>query len=465
MPKILAVDDDPQITILYETLCEDLEIEYEIATTAAEAKTLFKKNTYDLILLDLELPDGNGLDLLPEFTAQVNGPEVIIITGTGNTKGAELAFKFQAWDYVRKPFHLSELSLPITRALEYRKEKLKTVPPKPLERSKIIGDSNVIKRCLVELSKASVTDASVLVTGETGTGKELFSQAIHVNSHRAKHPFVVVDCGALPENLVESTLFGHEKGAFTGADKKQAGLLVQANGGTVMLDEIGELPLNAQKTFLRSLQERVVRPIGGKTEVSIDVRIIAATNVDLLQMVQAGTFRQDLYYRIRAIEIALPPLRDREGDISKIAHDKIFELCSKYRKEVKAVSSEFYTALEHYFWPGNVRELINVLEYSLAHAANDTRLHPKHLPPELRFSELDFESDETTPSSLAPQLAVTDPEELPTLAEYRLQQEKEYMEKLMSLVGNDRKQAVKISGISQSRIYDLLTKHSLKGFG
>ncbi len=465
MIRILVIDDDSKICLFFSKLLKQMGYEFEIAHTLKEGRAFFKSQEFDLVLLDLELPDGNGLDLLPEFTGGHHSPEVIIITGTGDARGAELAFKYGAWDYVQKPFLLDEVSLPITRALQYRKEKLTTPHLIPLVRSDIIGESNAVKKCLEEVGKAASTDASVLITGETGTGKELFAKAIHENSKRAGNPFIAVDCGALPETLVESTLFGHEKGAFTGAGKKQDGLLVQANGGTLMLDEVGDLPLTAQKSFLRTLQERTVRPIGGNKEIPVNIRLVAATNLDLDQMVKENTFRQDLLYRIRAMEIKLPPLRDRQTDIEEIAVKKLHELANRYKMETKAISSEFFKILSKHNWPGNVRELINVLEYVLASAGSDPTLFPKHLPPEYRMSELEFDPVLSPTPQIPGTISSREKNELPSFADYRTTLEKNYLKELILRSNGDRKIACNISGISQSRLYGLLKKHGLPGFG
>lgn len=464
MVRVLTVDDDAHILLLYEGILEQMELVQVKAATVGEARRLFAEDVFDLVLLDLELPDGNGLEMLPELTEGNDAPEVIIITGTGDTRGAELAFKYGAWDYVKKPFKISEITLPISRALAYRKEKQAQAVPKALQRSGIIGESPQVKRCLDEVGRAAATDAGVLITGETGTGKELFARAIHANSRRSEKPFVVVDCAALPDNLIESTLFGHEKGAFTGADRRQSGLLVQADGGTVMLDEIGDLPLGAQKSFLRALQERCVRPIGGKNEISFNVRLLAATNLDLAAMVEAGTFRQDLYYRIRAMELTLPPLRDRNDDVKEIAVKKLYELSARYGVEVKAVSSEFLEVLGNHGWPGNVRELLNVLEYVLASAGQDPTLYPKHLPPEFRVSELDLPDTKIAEYPVR-HVSLRDLDPFPTLNDYRNEHEREYLAELLRRAEGDRKRACAISGVSQSRLYSLIGKHQLNGFG
>ncbi|MFH1153128.1 MAG: sigma-54 dependent transcriptional regulator [Pseudomonadota bacterium] len=465
MAKMLIVDDDPNICLFFGKLLKQMGHAVEISNTLKEAGLLFKTHAFDIVLLDLELPDGNGLELLPEFTKAPQAPEVIIITGTGDARGAELAFKYGAWDYVQKPFLLDEVSLPITRALQYRKEKQAPPDVIPMIRSAIIGESDALRKCLTEVGKAAVSDASVLVFGETGTGKELFARAIHENSRRAAKPFIAVDCGALPENLLESTLFGHEKGAFTGAGNKQDGLLVQANGGTLMLDEVGELPLSSQKSFLRTLQERCVRPIGGNKEIPVDFRLIAATNLDLEKMVKKNLFRQDLLYRIRAMVIQLPPLRDRKSDIEEITILKLHELSNRYHIGHKAVSPEFIQVLTAHDWPGNIRELINVLEYVLASAGSDPTLFPKHLPPEYRLSRLEFEPAITSGLQAVINTEAQAEGDFPTLDEYRNRLEKDYLKALLNRAKADRQTACRISGISQSRLYGLLNKHGLPGFG
>ena len=313
MFRVLIIDDDPNICLFFETVLAKMDCDTFTANRIEDAKALSSQNNFDIILLDLELPDGNGLDIMPDLVHLPSSPEIIIITGTGDARGAEIAFKNGAWDFVQKPFRLDDITLPIQRALNYRKEKLSCRELIILKRSKIIGESPALKKCLDEVGKAASTDASILVTGETGTGKELFSKAIHENSKRASNPFVAVDCGSLTESLIESTLFGHEKGAFTGAAYKQDGLIVQADGGTLMLDEVGDLPLSIQKALLRTLQERSVRRIGGKKEIKVDIRLISATNLSLDQLVKENRFREDFLYRIRAMEIHLPP-PSRQGE-------------------------------------------------------------------------------------------------------------------------------------------------------
>ncbi|MCP4023744.1 MAG: sigma-54-dependent Fis family transcriptional regulator [Desulfobacteraceae bacterium] len=458
MAKILVIDDDQGICRFFKNILENMDHAVTLSHSLDQGLAISKSKGFDLVILDLDLPDGNGLTILPALLKSPTNPEVIIITGTGDARGAELAFKYGAWDYVQKPCRFSEVSLPIMRALQYRGEKRAGVLPVALVRSNIIGESDAIQRCLVNIAKASSTDANVLVTGETGTGKELFAKAIHENSKRSQKNFIAVDCGALPDTLVESILFGHEKGAFSGALKKRVGLIQQAQGGTLMLDEIGDLSLDVQKAFLRTLQERTIRPIGSNEEIPVDFRLVAATNRNLHKMVEEYSFRQDLLYRICAIEIKLPLLKDREHDIEEITIKKIHQLCRRYEMETKGISQEFFNILKVQNWPGNVRELINVLEYALAAAGLDPTLFPKHLPPEYRLVDLDFSPAKTEP------LKNNQARNLPFLNVYRDTAEKKYLTLLLKQTENDRKKACKVSGISQSRLYQLLKKHDLPGF-
>ena len=464
MSRILIIDDDPQICLLLSRLVEKMGHDFSVAHTIQDSLERNHHTDFDLILLDLELPDGNGLKILPDLMKAPSEPEIIIITGTGDLGGAKIAFKYGAWDYVTKPFLMDEVALPITRALQYRDEKQSSRSPEPLQRSRIIGTSDVINKCLDEVARAATTGASVLITGETGTGKELFARAIHENSKRASSPFIVVDCGALPETLVESTLFGHEKGAFTGADKRQVGLIAQADGGTLMLDEVGELPLSVQSSFLRTLQERCVRSIGGTSEKPVDFRLVAATNLDLEKMVGTKQFREDLLYRIRAIEIKLPPLRERGKDINEIVVEKTRELAFRYGIGIKEISPDFLQVLMLQPWPGNVRELNNVLEYALASAGQDPTLFPKHLPSKYRTGCLSFGPSRKIESKVPMDDATNSMETLPTLKEYRTLIEKMYLKRLLNEVQGDRKKASHISGVSQSQLYNLLKKHDLSSF-
>jgi DNA-binding NtrC family response regulator len=435
-----------------------------VANTLKDGLALALEKSYDIVLLDLEFPVGNGLQILPDLLRRTFPPEVIIITGTGDASGAELAFKYGAWGYIQKPFLFADVSLQITRALEYRREKDASKQSAPLNRGEIIGESTPINMCLEEAARAAVTDAGVLITGETGTGKELFARVIHENSVRSGRSFVTVDCGALPETLVESTLFGHEKGAFTGAEKKQEGLVLQAEGGTLFLDEIGDLSLDNQKALLRVLQERRIRPLGGAREIPVDFRLVSATNRNLEEMVARQKFREDLLFRIRTIEIKLPPLRDRESDIQEIALSIAQRLGRRYDIGLKGISPEFLESLGVHPWPGNVRELVNVMEFAFAASGQDPVLYPKHLPPEFRSAQLDFGRARTTPAGEPQDMMPNMDEAFQSWSEFQARAEKDYLTELLKKAGSNRKEACRLSGISQSRLYALLEKHGLPRF-
>ena len=353
------------------------------------------------------------------------------------------------------------MMLSLVRALQYRREKTVSKRRVALKREGILGDSPKMKDCFDLLAQAASTDANVLVTGETGTGKELFARAIHDNSFRAGKNFVVVDCSALPETLVESVLFGHQKGAFTGADKAEAGLISQADGGTLFLDEVGELPLGVQKTFLRVLQEHRFRPVGGKHEKESQFRLVAATNRDLDKMKHRKKFREDLLYRLRSLTIELPPLRERGEDVRALAMCYTARLCERYRFEIKGFSPEFFAALAAYDWPGNVRELFNTLQGAITVAGHEPTLFPKHLPTHMRIQMARASVGKHTPVE-APQSAGIKPANtIPGLKDFRASMEKQYLSDLLTMTNGNIKRAIQISDLSQSRFYTLLKKYKL----
>jgi two-component system NtrC family response regulator len=328
---VLVVDDDELICDLLTDVVEGLGHHANCAYTLAAALNEASSRSYDVVFLDINMPDGRGLDILPQIRQTPSAPEVVIITGLGDPEGAEIAIRNGAWDYVQKSSSIKEITLALIRALQYREEKRARTPLGVLKTGGIVGSSDEILLCLDIMAQAASSDASVLITGETGTGKELFARAIHENSSRARHNFVVVDCTALPETLVESVLFGYEKGAFTVADRSRDGLVRQAHRGTLFLDEIGELPLSLQKTFLRVLQEHRFRPVGAESEVESDFRLVAATNLNLDKTVAAGRFRMDLLFRIRTFTIELPPMRARRKDIKELAIHFMTKYCDRYK--------------------------------------------------------------------------------------------------------------------------------------
>lgn len=467
MARLLVIDDDQ---LLNETLCDLLirkQHSVESAYSISEALAAVDKGEFDVIFLDVLLPDGNGLDIIPALKKAESEPEIIIMTGRGDENGAEIAVQCGAWCYIEKSTITRELILPLTRVLEYRAERKSSGPSRILNRDNIIGSSEAINNCLKLVADAAVSEVNVLVEGETGTGKEIFANTIHQNSSRGrKGSFVVVDCASLPESLVESILFGHVRGAYTGADVPRKGLVTQANGGTLFLDEIGELPLSVQKSFLRVLQERRYRPVGGAAEERSDFRLIAATNRDLEKMAEEGTFRKDLLYRVRSMEITLPPLRERGKDVLELAGHFVNRFCVRYGKERKIFSPEFRDALMAYSWPGNIRELYNVLETVFATTIDNESLYTRNLPEEIQLEYVKSTlkrkrvPDEPSGREAAP---VTAAEPLSSWKAYRNRTELAYMQRLLLETRGNIKEACRISGLSKARIYQLINKHNLQG--
>ena len=466
MATILIIDDDNLMCDTMTRLIRRIGHESLSAQTLREGMELAVTQAFDVVFLDVRLPDGNGLDLLPKFEAIPSSPEVIIMTGFGDANGAELAIKSGAWDYIEKSSSVKEITLSLERALQYRQQKTavaKTRSVAALKRSQIIGNSPKLNACLDLVAQAAGSDVNVFITGETGTGKELFARAVHENSQRARGNFVVVDCTALPETLVESLLFGHEKGSFTGADKARDGLVRQAHCGTLFLDEVGELPILLQKAFLRVLQEHRFRPLGGNREIESDFRLVAATNRNLDQMVERGQFREDLLFRLRSYVIELPPLRDRPEDIQELARYYADRFCERYGIAPKGFSPELIKTLLAYSWPGNVREFVHTMERVLASARFEPTLFPKHLPTNIRVevARATVEHDTSTGIPLNGETIQT----LPKLNDYReevyLEAEKNYLCDLLELTDHSIPEACRISGLSQSRLYALLKKHEI----
>jgi two-component system NtrC family response regulator len=355
MAKILIVDDDPYSCSLFRALCKTKGHDTTVASTRGEGLKEVTAQPYDLVMLDVHLPDGNGLDALPQFRSAESSPMVIILTALGDPNGAELAIKSGAWDYLHKPIPLQEVALSLTRALEHREIEQSHKRSLFLKREDLVGDSQKMLACLELAARSADSDMNVLICGETGVGKEVVASLIHKNSRRYAKPFVVVDCSSLPESLVESALFGHVKGAFTGAVEDQAGLVKKADGGTLFLDEVGELPSQMQKNLLRVLQERTFRPVGSSREVRSDFRLIAATNRNLDRMVKEEKFRDDLLFRLRTVQIDLPPLRERKEDSYPLAISFMKSLNDRYGHGIKGIGPDFLDAIQNYPWPGNVQ--------------------------------------------------------------------------------------------------------------
>lgn len=468
MAKVLIIDDDEMFGEMLAEMVKTLGYESQVALTLREGLRAARTGEFDVVFLDVRLPDGSGLELVPQFRETPSSPEVIIITGAGDPDGAELAILNGAWDYIEKQASLKQMYLPLVRALQYRREKQIKKPPVALKLEGILGKSPEMQACFDLLAQAAGDDANVLIFGGTGTGKELFAKAIHANSPRSARNFVVVDCAAMPASLVESALFGHEKGAFTSADRTQAGLIKQADRGTLFLDEVGELPLEMQKAFLRVLEEKRFRPVGSRFEVESDFRLLAATNRDLDQMAAQGLFRPELLFRLRAIRIDLPPLRSRMDDLKILALFHTARVCEKWGIGPKGFAPEFLQALLSYDWPGNVRELFHTLDGALAAARYEPTLFPKHLPRDLRVKlaraavrkeTLTNGNGQIYPGEKAPHQC------FPRLRDFRQAAieaaEKEYLLDLMVRTEGNVQKACRIAALSLPRLYALLKKNAI----
>jgi two-component system, NtrC family, response regulator len=456
MADILIVDDEIQIARLMAEEFGHLGHRADIAPTIQGCRKRIAALPYDVVFLDVCLPDGNGLDIVEEIIKGPAHPEVIIMTGHGDPNGAALAIKSGAWDYIEKPASLSDFTLPLIRAIQYREAHLQCHVREVLKRDSIIGTSPAMEGCLNLAARAAAISVNVLITGESGTGKELFARAIHENSARAGGSFVIVDCASLPVTIVEGILFGHEKGAFTGADQARHGLILQADGGTLFLDEIGELPLKIQRAFLRVLQEGTFRPLGSKREIRSDFRLVAATNCNLDDRVRKGLFREDLLYRVRSVTIDLPPLRERREDINTLILHYLRKLCERHHIDVKGFSPEFMEAMGRYGWPGNVRELVHTLESILAVAGQDPIIYPKHLPAEIRVNLFRKSlSPKDDPPGMEEAAGLSDILTCRRAADYH------YMKTLIAQSGGSIKQMMLISGLSRAQIYNLMKIHGL----
>ena len=360
-PLALIVDDEPDIRELLELTLSRMDIQTHSAENIEDAKALFQQKSFDLCLTDMRLPDGNGLDLVDYIQKLTRPIPVAVITAHGSMDTAILAMKKGAFDFVSKPINLAGLRQLISSALKL------SAPDAPKERrtrDTLLGDSSIMCDIRSRIDKLARSQAPVYISGESGSGKELVARLIHQQSSRSDKAFVAINCGAIPHELMESEFFGHKKGSFTGAVSDKKGLFERADGGTLLLDEISEMRLDLQSKLLRAIQEKKIRPVGEQLEIPVDVRLLSATHRNLADMVKAGVFRQDLYYRINVIDLVLPPLRERATDIPMLTDHVLTRLTVGDKKPL--ISTSAVAALQRYRFPGNVRELENILERALA---------------------------------------------------------------------------------------------------
>ncbi len=365
--RVLVVDDDPRIVELVALELANADFETVSAGTGKEALDTFQELEPDVVLLDLHLPDVTGIELLSSFRRTAPDVPIVMLTAQGGVETVVECMRQGAVDYVQKPFDATRLVTSVrnarhNRALATQIQSLTSELRKGEGFDRILGGSDALQRSLRLLRRAADSDVTVLIQGESGTGKEVAARALHAECQRRSGPFVAVNCGAIPEGLIESELFGHEKGAFTGADERRAGRFEQANGGTVFLDEIGELRLDLQVRLLRVLQERTVQRIGASAPRKVDLRVLAATNRDLRAEVKGGDFREDLFYRLAVFPVLLPPLRDRDGDVGLLADAFLQRFARHHGRRIQGFTPTARHALLGYAWPGNVRELENVIE-------------------------------------------------------------------------------------------------------
>ncbi len=478
MAKILVLDGDADFCRSLAHIVGQAGHHVVAIHGLREGQAIAAAGRFDVIFLAEELPDGGGLERTAELHNGPGHPEVIITTRIKDEAKMEAAMREGAWDYLEKPLSAQSLLLPLTRALQYREAHSSVDSRGGAERAGILGSSPAIMAALKAMAQAAASESSVLITGETGTGKELFARAIHQNSRRSGGRLVVVDCAALPENLVGSVLFGHQRGAFTGADRSTTGMIREAHGGTLFLDEVGELPLELQKAFLRVLQERRFRPLGGSHEVTSDFRLVAATNRDLSQMARQGLFRPELLYRLRSFTIDLPPLRQRQGDVIGLALFRLTQLTSGGGPHTKGLSPEFIAALNAYHWPGNVRELFNALERAVVAAGDSPVLYPTHLPIEMRvnLARSSLQSAGSPPprpgrepgGDFSGPAGAAEPgwgeilrsdQPLPNWREFRgralAAAGRAYLDRVMAACQGDMARAQEITGLSRARLYAL----------
>jgi DNA-binding NtrC family response regulator len=437
---ILVVDDDREMCqLLYEVLKEE-GFSVTALHQSLEASRLLRREEFDVVITDLKMKDLRGLDLLEEVHQIAPMTPVIIITAFGTIESAIQAMKMGAFDYITKPFQMDELVVTVKKALENRLLKKEILRLRKEVASRydfhhLIGKSPSMQKIYDLIERISNTSSNVLITGESGTGKELVAKAIHYHGGRKENPFVAINCSAIPETLLESELFGYKKGAFTDARSDKRGLLFEAHEGTLFLDEVTEMPLTLQAKLLRVIEEREVRPLGDTTSYPLDVRIISTSNRDLESSIKQGQFREDLYYRLKVIDIEMPPLRERREDIPLLIQHFLTHFNAELKKNLSGVSEEALRLLLNYSWPGNVRELENVIQRAITLSRHDVIL-PEDLPASLHLTK----DDQLLEKAIEGRLTLD-------------QLEKEYIRRILIQTGGNKSKAAEILGFDRKTLY------------
>jgi len=444
MRRILVVDDDRNLLELIKIRLESAQYDVDSAMNEEDAVEKARNQVFDIAIIDLHLINKSGITLMEEIHAINPEMPVIILTAYGTIESAVESMKKGAYSYLTKPFDARELLLQIEKALEKQKlsteiSRLKGLLTDKYDFSNIVARSEKMQRVLEQVLRIARTESTIYIYGDSGTGKELVAKAVHFISERSDKAFVDINCAAIPESLLESELFGHEKGAFTGAVRTRGGLFTQANGGTIFLDEIGDMPLSIQAKLLRVLQERRFYPVGGKEPIEVDVRLIVATNKDLEEEVKKGRFREDLFYRIHVIPIHLPSLNDRKEDIPPLVDHFLKIFTKDMNKKIKGLTPQAMQILMMKDWPGNVRQLQNTIEYAVAMAQED------YITEDLLQHQKEISDDELKP-----------------LKEAKANFEKSYIIHLLETTQGNVSQAAKMAGKYRADFYNLLKKYNLK---
>ena len=449
MTRVLFVDDDREMCDAMSSELVDHGLDVAWRSDPIEAFDLLCREDFDVVVTDLNMRGMNGVDLCTRVGATRRDVPVIVVTAFGTLETAIATIRAGAFDFITKPFDIDDIVVAIERAMRDRSlraevRRLQSVldraPP-----TELVGSSTAMRKVSELVDRMAASDVGVLVTGESGTGKELVARAIHRRSAKAAGPFVAVNCAAIPEALIESELFGYAKGAFTDAKAARRGLFLEANGGTLLLDEVGDMSPAMQAKLLRALEERVVRPVGSNTVLPFDARVVAATNRDLEAAVQEKTFREDLFYRIHVVQIEIPPLRARGGDVLELAQHFARIAAARQKKPVTGFSSSVAERLLAYAWPGNVRELLHVIERAVALTTFE-ELTVEDLPERVRAYKQ------------TPLVVAADPDEVVTLEEL----ERRYVARVLEMVGGNKSSAARVLGLDRTTLYRMLSRFGLR---